>query len=164
MKNQTRRKFLLFIGQVGLVSMSGCLDTCTQKRSSHSQPPKPDLMKLEMELLEVLEAGKKIKLKWDCGGDQAIVTTTIDEIELPYNSDFLNGLDIYIINYLNLPDIGEFELVGEGEIIDENDNLYLVCESTMIGYEEYSENYDSSEWKVINERDEMYSGKKELFR
>lgn len=125
-------------------------------------------MHLEFQLFGLLEAGKKIKLKWDCGGDQAIVTIIINDKELPYNSAILDGLDIYIVNFLNLPSVGGFELSGEGEIVDENDNLYLVCES-MISYEiedyEWDEDTeeDPEDSKTIPERDETYSGKRKLF-
>ncbi len=125
-------------------------------------------MHLELQIIELLEAGRKIKLKWDCGGDQAIITIIIDNKELPYNSPILNGLDIYISNYLNLPSVGDIELIGEGEIIDENDSLYLVCESKMSYYiEDYEwpedDEEDPEDCKTAPEIDEDYSGKRELF-
>jgi len=51
------------MGHVGLASMSGCFDTCNPKKQPYPQPPKPNLMKLELEIIELLETGKTIKLK-----------------------------------------------------------------------------------------------------
>lgn len=161
MKNQSRRKFLLFVGHLGLTSITGCISTCSTKKNSN--PPMRNNMHLEQEIIQILEAGKKIKLKWDCGNDQAIVTIFIDEKKLAYDSPILIGLDMYLINYLNLPTVGELELVGEGEIIDENDQLYLECESILVGFEDYSDNGNSNGWKVVNKKEEMYSGKREIF-
>ena len=52
---------------------------------------------------------------------------------------------------------------GQGEIIIENENIYIDCKSIMVGYEDYNEDYSSSSWKEVNEIDEQYSGKRQLF-
>lgn len=151
------------MGNLGLVSMSGCFDTCLPKSRSYPQPPKPNLIKLEKEIREILQEGKTITLKWNCGGDEAIISSFIDKEELPYDGNILVGLDMYIANYLNLPDVGEFQMEGEGKIIEESGNIFLECESTMVGFEDYYGNGESNGWKEVNEPDEMYSGKRELF-
>ena len=161
MKKQNRRRFLLFMGQVGFMTILAC-------ENSHSKIEKSMTKQKRMEIIrnyikEILDSGKKITLKWNCGGDQAIVTTYIDGEKIGLNDDIGEQIDIYIINFLNLPDVGEFEMEGNGEIIDEEGKIYLECESILIGYETYSDTGEDFGWKEVNERDDMFSGKYELF-
>lgn len=118
-------------------------------------------LNLEAAIFAIVEAGKKIKLKWDCGGDEAIIYITIDNENLKYDNIFAQELDLYMINYLNLPDVGEFAMEGSGEIVKEAEELYVIYESILKGYEDYES--EEGGWKEINERDETYSGKKKLF-
>lgn len=122
-----------------------------------------DKLQLEAQITEILNAGKKLSVKWNCGGDEAIVTLFLDDKEVPYNDKFAQGLDMFLVNYLNLPDVGEFSMDGGGNIIEQNDKLYIEYESITRGYESYSKDYESSEWKEVNEVDPMFSGRKKLF-
>lgn len=122
-----------------------------------------DKPQFEAQILEFLNAGKKVSVKWNCGGDEAIVTLFLDDKEVPWNDKFAREFDLYLVNYLNLPDVGEFSMDGVGNIIEENDKLYIEYESITRGYESYSKDYESSEWKEVNEVDPMFSGKKRLF-
>ena len=128
---------------------------------------------LKQKIKDILATGKRIKLEWECGGDEAFLYILIDDKQITYKdiTDDLEGLielEIYLMNFLNLPDAGEFSLQGGGKIIEENDNLYLVCESTMSYYEEYDEDSDKNSEPnnpaPAPEIDEEFSGKKELFR
>lgn len=117
---------------------------------------------LKEKVLSALEAGKRIKLKWNCGGDEAIVTVILNGEELQYDHPFVQELDMYIVNYLNLPDSGDFEMEGGGEIIREDGTLFIVYESTLLGVSDYES--EEGGWKVLNEKDEAFSGKKKLFK
>jgi hypothetical protein len=116
---------------------------------------------LKEKILASIEAGKKITLKWDCGGDEALISVFMNNEQLKYDNAFSQELELYLVNYLNLPDTGQFELEGDGEIIQENEGLFIVYESILKGIEDY-ENEEGG-WKEVNEKDETYSGKKELF-
>lgn len=113
--------------------------------------------------LDILESGKVITLKWDCGGDQAIITVFIDSEELPIGNAYGNQLEFYLMKLLDLPDAGEFALDGGGEIIDEDEKIFLVYESILKGYENYTREGENLGWLDVNEKDDTYSGKIELF-
>ena len=115
---------------------------------------------LEEAIFAAIEARKKITVKWDCGGDEAIIKVLVDGAELTYNNAFAMELDMYLVNYLNLPDAGEFSMTGNGEIVEENEELYIVYESILKGVEDY----ETGRWKELNEKDDVYSGKKKLFQ
>ena len=42
--------------------------------------------------------------------------------------------------------------------------MYIEYESIMKGYEGYDEDFNSTGWHEVNERDDMYSGKRGLFQ
>lgn len=162
MKHKSRRKFLLFLTGTAALTIVGC-------RLKKINQPEPQLtgedsgMSLEEMLIEKIKAGHKIQLTWDCGGDEAIVTTFQDEERINYDTEFGRKMDLYIINFLNLPDVGEFYMKGTGEIILEKGKLYLECESTMVKYAQYSENGEYLGWKEVNKREDMFSGKRTMF-
>ena len=119
-------------------------------------------LKLKETIFSMIEAGKKLSVKWNCGGDEAIITVFENNERLKFDHPFAMELDLYLINYLNLPDVGEFDLEGGGEIIKENEEIYIVYESILKGMEDYES--ENGGWKEINERDETFSGKKRLFK
>lgn len=119
---------------------------------------------LKEETLKLLKEGKEVTLKWNCGGDEAIVTPYLDGKEMDYRDMYVEKLYIYIANYLNLPDVGEFDMEGEGKLIEEKGEIYIEYESTMKGYEGYDEEFNPTGWQEVNEREDIYSGKKELFK
>jgi len=43
----------------------------------------------------------------------------MDGERLKYDNPFVRKLDMYLINYLNLPSVGEFSMEGEGKFVIE---------------------------------------------
>ena len=109
MKKYKRRKFLLFVGQLSTITFVGSSIGCSnQKHKKH-------MLDLKAETLKILKAGKEITLEWDCGGDEAIISTFMDRELMDYRDPFVEQLYIYLVNYLNLPSVGEFDLEGIGK-------------------------------------------------
>ncbi len=118
---------------------------------------------LKEAISKAIEAGKEISVKWDCGGDEAIMTIYIDEQQLGYNNAFAEKLDLYLMNRLNLPDAGPFSMQGGGKFLVEEDEVYFEYESRWKGYEGYDEDFNYTGWKEVDEKDEDNSGKIKLF-
>lgn len=153
MKNHNRRKFLLTFGSLSLVTLTGC-DQMIQYLK---------MKNLESKIKEVLESGNKLTLRWDCGGDEAIISSFINGTPMDYQDELAEELDLYLINFLELPSAGEFSMEGTGEVIYEDGNIYLICESIMHGYADYSEEGEDLGWIEVNKKEEAYSGKRKLF-
>lgn len=121
--------------------------------------------KLKIYLNSMLDDGKKITLKWDCGGDEAMVSIYDNGQELDYGDTYVQELTMYITNRISLPDAGEFSMDGGGEIIRKNKILILRCESILRGYEDFQmDTFEPLGWKEVNEVDQTYSGDFELFK
>lgn len=163
MKKYKRRRFLLFVGQLSAIAFVGSSSKCSNQTTTNQEKGK-NMIDLKEETLKLLRAGKEITLKWDCGGDEAIVTPYFDGKEMDYRDKYVEKLYIYIANYLNLPDVGEFQMEGGGKLIEDNGEVYIEYESIMKGYEGYDEEFNPTGWKEVNEREDEYSGKKELFK
>ena len=118
---------------------------------------------LKEETIKLIQSGKEISLKWDCGGDEAIITIYLDGERMDYNDKFVEDLYIYLVNYLNLPDVGEFSMEGKGKLIEEKGDVYIEYESIMKGFMDYGERGEKAEWIQVNRREDMWSGKKGLF-
>lgn len=103
---------------------------------------------IEAQILEALNAEKKVSVKWNCGGDEALIALFLDDKEVPYDDELAQETQMYLVNYLDLPDAGEFYMDGDGNIIEENGKLYIEYESI---------------WRGDNEKEPMYSGKQRLF-
>ncbi len=85
--------------------------------------------------------------------------------EVDNRNELAQDLDLYITNLINLPDVGEFEMEGEGEIIKENELIFIECKSIMKGYESYDDQtWEPKGWEEVNEIDPEHSGKFELFK
>lgn len=153
MKQLNRRKFLLFVSSSSLLYLTGCNPPIKNEK----------LESTERKIKEILTSGRKLTLKWECGGDEALVYPFVDGKEMNFESDLYSEIDMLILNLLELPSAGEFSMDGTGEVILENNKIYLVCESIMHGYEDYSMEGESLGWKDVNEVDSMYSGKHPLF-
>ncbi|MEM1134278.1 MAG: hypothetical protein AAGI07_00455 [Bacteroidota bacterium] len=162
MNKHKRRRFLLFMSHIGTSILISPTSMCSNPNSTENKR-KEDMSPLKDQIIEILNSGKRITLKWNCGGDEAIVTTFVDGKQVSYNDKFAEELDIYIVNYLDLPDVGEFQMEGEGEIVEENGKVYLECESTLLGYEGYTDEGKSEGWVKTNTREDEYSGKRKLF-
>lgn len=165
MKKVKRRRFLLFVTQVGAAALIGSASKCSREKviDGNNENDKKKMFELRKELLMILESGKEITLKWNCGGDEAIVTIYIDGKRVDYNDSFAGQLDIYIVNYLNLPSIGELDLEGEGKLIEDEGAIYIEYESIMKRYMDYGERGEKSEWVEVNKKYDLFSGTKELF-
>jgi len=118
---------------------------------------------LKQIIKKAINSEKEISVKWDCGGDQAIITVYIDGTELNYDNAFAQEMDMYLINKLDLPDVGEFAMEGGGKIIMEQENIYIEYESRWKGYEDFDEEFNPLGWKEVDEIDETNSGKTKLF-
>ena len=114
---------------------------------------------IEDAIFAAIESEKKLEVSWDCGGDQASISFFVDKKQLDYKNPFAEELEIYLMNYLNLPDIGGFEMEGKGEFIIEDDEIYIVYESIMKGIEDP----ETGKWKEVNEIEDWFSGKRKLF-
>ena len=73
--------------------------------------------KLKESIVKKLKANHKLTVDWNCGGDEAILSLYQDGKQIPWDSEFGSQLSLYLGNFLNLPDVGEFLLEGKGEII-----------------------------------------------
>ena len=119
--------------------------------------------KLKETLLQYLDAGKKVTLTWDCGGDEAFVHVFIDNEE---QSSFEDGkyqahkfpalLEDFVILKLGLPSAGEFSLKGKGEIFKENNTLTILYE--VVEFEDYEEDEE-----YPSDGAEEFSGREVLF-
>ena len=129
--------------------------------------PTPNLSEGEIYqgLEKLLAKGQLIELKWDCGGDQAIVYLTEACEELRHtHPELMEALTLHIMNRLNLPDVGEFSMVGSGKIEWVDDDMVIVFKSIMKGYEDYDPNtHKYLGYKETNEIDPSYTGEKKLF-
>lgn len=153
MLSLNRRKFLLFAGKCSALLLSGCTSIVETENMGN----------LEKKIREILSTGKKLTIKWDCGGDEALVYPYVDGKGVDFGDPLFLDLDMFIINFLELPSAGEFAMDGKGEIILEEESVYLVCESILRGYEDYTMDGESLGWKDTTKVEEMYSGKHKLF-
>lgn len=120
------------------------------------------LSKIEDIIFQAIEADKEIKVRWNCGDDQATISVFLDGERLKHENPFVREIDVYLMNYLDLPSVGPFELEGEGKFVIENDELYIVYESYLKGTEDYDN--PGGGWIELNEKDESYSGKKKFIK
>jgi hypothetical protein len=98
-------------------------------------------------LVELLRAGHAVTVRWDCGGDESFVYTSVDseEVEYKYTSDggedFAYGIDQFLTTKLKLPDAGEFSLNGSGTIALQGLEIVLTCrsEAQLLSEEEQRE-------------------------
>ncbi|MFK8102816.1 MAG: hypothetical protein AB8G15_09840 [Saprospiraceae bacterium] len=127
---------------------------------------KKDYTYLKYSLQDLLEEGKQIKVTWDCGGDEAILGIWIDEKRLAYDHELAEALDLYLINYLELPSVGEFQMEGGGSITQTEEGLLFsyLSDVKYVAYEpgEFPP-VGEDELTVEEEMAMMYSGKKLLF-
>jgi hypothetical protein len=105
---------------------------------------------LEEQLRSILNNGQKIAIKWDCGGDEALVYPAIDGKDLAYNDELSVALSDYLIMHLDLPSVGEYFVKGAGELRLNGDEIYIEHHSEANGY-----GYDyetETEYWVKNEK------------
>lgn len=97
-----------------------------------------------------------LPFSWESGNDEAFVTfqdrTDIDE-------DNFEDLEEYIIDKLDIPDAGEFQMNGSGTIYLENNLAKVKYSSTMKATIDFNE---ETEEEIFSE-EELDSGDKVLF-
>ena len=113
--------------------------------------------KIKSEIMSLLNSGKEIDIKWDCGGDEAILSFFINDKQISYDNKLVEMLDIYLINHLALPSAGEFAMEGGGKIILENNQVFIEYYSEV----SYAEGVEEEE--DLTAMGNHYSGKTKLF-
>ncbi len=153
------------MGNIGVVIGGGItLSSFSACTSISELMLKRKLKKLKIELLSFLKSGKRITFAWNCGGDEAMVDTNLGKEGIQLSSDEMEYLlQDYVYTFLNLPDVGEFSMTGEGELKEKEGDIYIEYESTLIGYQDGDEHNPDLGWKEVNEKDEENSGYKKLF-
>jgi hypothetical protein len=146
-----------------------------------------ELLPVQQQIANLLQAGHTLAVHWDCGGDESFVTTKIDgeEVQADYDNDadFAMLLDRYLTELLDLPDAGDFHMEGNGRIFREQANVVIDYESVftddgtdLLTAEEWREmGLDPAEWQseakeptaegdtAEPQPDPSYSGRRVLF-
>lgn len=112
-------------------------------------------------LIEYLKEKNTLSFTWESGGDEAFVTVEDkDYIDNDiYNSEHDFDLEDYIIDKLNIPDAGEFQMNGSGIIYMENNFVKVKYSSTMRA----TIDFDEKTGEEIFSEEELDSGNKVLF-
>ncbi|EHQ25039.1 hypothetical protein [Mucilaginibacter paludis] len=97
-----------------------------------------------------------LPFSWESGNDEAFLTfTDFTEAE----EDNFMDLEQYIINKLDIPDAGEFEMTGSGTIYITGNSVRVKYSSTIKGVIDYDEETDQE----IYSEEEQDSGDELLF-
>ncbi|MGI4869923.1 MAG: hypothetical protein ACRYFX_01960 [Janthinobacterium lividum] len=113
---------------------------------------------LPAQLLALLQAGRVLTVRWDCGNDESIVTTLVDGVEQPFDlgagyMDFFlehRDMDVYLSRITNLPvlldgflterlglpSVGEFSMRGTGRIFQEGAAIVLDYQSDATSWDD----------------------------
>lgn len=133
---------------------------------------------LSTRVLALLQSGHALAVRWDCGNDESILFIDLDGAELPFDytaaDDLAVNLCDYLLDLLELPGVGTFELRGGGRIVLEGEEVVLHYKSEFIDYEgdwvnELSEeqeaalNAGTANVPIDPEMSEEYSGRQVLF-
>ena len=120
---------------------------------------------LPAQLLALLQAGRTLAVRWDCGNDESIVTTLIDGVEQQpdLGDDYMDfffepqGLDAYLAQItdlpvlldgflterLRLPSVGEFSMHGTGHIFQQGAAIVLDYQSDATSWDDEP---DPADW------------------
>lgn len=97
-----------------------------------------ELLPVEQQIAQTLQAGHALSVRWDCGGDESFVYTQLDgqEIRADYgnSNDLAYLLDQYLTDLLQLPDAGEFAMEGTGRIFREGPAVLIEYQSRAMVY------------------------------
>jgi hypothetical protein len=133
---------------------------------------------LSSRISALLQSGHALAVRWDCGNDESILFIDLDGAELPFDyadaNDLAGNLCDYLLDLLELPGIGAFELRGGGRIVLENEEIILHYKSEFVDYEgdwvnELSEEQEAAldagtaNAPIDPELSEEYSGRQVLF-
>jgi len=146
-----------------------------------------DLLPVQQQMADLLQAGHVLTVRWNCGGDESFVTAELDgaEVRADYDkdADFVVLLDSYLTELLALPDAGDFSMEGTGRIFREEADIVMEYESVftddgagLLSDEEWREmGLDPDEWRseakapaaddapAEPQPDPTYSGRRVLF-
>ena len=129
------------------------------------------------QLLALLQAGRTLTVRWDCGGDDYMVTTLLDGVEQPYDlgADYYDYLTFrsdeyeaylsritslpvllgdFVAKLLGLPSVGEFHMQGGGRIFLEGNAIMLDFQSDATAWDDG--------WAPDNQLPEYYLSADEL--
>lgn len=97
------------------------------------------LSELQSRVLTLLQAGHTLTVRWDCGNDESILFIDLDGQEMPFNysdpTNFAVRLSDYLLELLELPGVGSFELRGGGRIELDGTDLVLHYQSEYTDFE-----------------------------
>lgn len=110
-----------------------------------------ELLPVQQQIANLLQAGHTLTVRWDCGGDESFVYTELDgqEVRADYNNDadFPFLLDRYLTELLELPDAGDFQMEGTGRIFRESDEVIIDYQSVFT--DDGSDLLTDEEWREI---------------
>jgi hypothetical protein len=110
-----------------------------------------ELIPIQRQIADLLQAGHTLAVRWDCGGDESFVYTEVDgqETRADYENDndlaFL--LDRYLTELLELPDAGDFHMEGTGRIFREGAEVIIDYQSVVT--DDGSDLLTDEEWREI---------------
>lgn len=110
-----------------------------------------ELLPVQKQIADLLQAGHTLAVHWDCGGDESFVTTEVDgaEVRADYDNDadFAMLLDRYLTELLDLPDAGDFHMEGNGRIFREEASVVIEYESVFT--DDGSDLMTADEWREM---------------
>ena len=110
-----------------------------------------ELLPVQQQIADLLQAGHTLAVRWDCGGDESFVYTEVDgqEIRADYgnDADLAYLLDRYLTELLELPDAGDFQMEGTGRIFREGPEVIIEYQSVFT--DDGSDLLTDEEWREI---------------
>jgi hypothetical protein len=104
----------------------------------------PALQPIEKQISELLQNGCSLTVSWHCGGDESFVETALDGQQQEFNyadaNDLATLMDRYLTDLLELPDVGEFDMDGNGRIFCDGKEV-------VIEYQSVANTYWDENWK-----------------
>lgn len=91
------------------------------------------LEELKKEWVSKVEAGAKVEIGWDAGGDETPVGICVDG--QPVEDESCWALIDQVIEVLDLPNAGEYFVEGEGELLVKDGQLFIKHQSNHSGYD-----------------------------
>jgi hypothetical protein len=110
---------------------------------------------LKYQLNELLKAGKKITIDFNCGNDEAHIVPFVDGKMVSYGELYFSLEELIFIE-LNLPSNGEYMVTGKGFLTIENDDIFLYYDLEGFIYSYEDEKFSDTEL------DDDYEPKKEI--
>lgn len=110
---------------------------------------------LKHQLNELLKAGKKITIDFNCGNDEAHIVPFVDGKMVSYGELYFSLEELIFID-LNLPSNGEYMVTGKGYLTIENDDIFLFYDLEGFIYSYDDEEFGDTEF------DDDYEPKKEI--